>query len=287
YMSAEQGYKIGTQIGAMFSPVFASYMLGTVASMQGDYEDALRWQERGFEGAQVMMSVMPFMAVLPLGSLGTICLNISEKLQDRTVQYHTQALEILNTPVGGMAAASGYSDLGFCALELGYPDLAADYFERGLNHPSVSMYLARPALLAGSGLVALVRNQPEEAGMRISAARAYAREHEMLHFYPLIDLIAGHISAGTGQHETALEQFNRAEELALDMKMRPTVWQARAGAARVLSMLGHESEAAEKRRQAAEMIEEIGSLFQSQEYRTLFLESAHRKLRATVGEMVA
>ncbi|HEY0069880.1 MAG TPA: BREX system ATP-binding domain-containing protein [Chloroflexia bacterium] len=287
YMSAEQGYKIGTQIGAMFSPVFASYMLGTVALMQGEYEDAIQWQERGLQGAQMLMSTMPFMAVLPMGSLGTICLGISDKLKERTVQYHTQALEILQTPVGGMSAANGYVDLGFCALELGYADLAADYFERGLNQPSVSMYLMRPLLLAGSGLAALARNDPDEAASRVIMARAYAHEHEMMHFYPHVEWIAGQITAARGNHEAALEQFNRAEELALDMRMRPIVWQARAGAAHALSLLGRESEAADKRQQAAEMIDEIAALFQDQDYRTLFLESAHKKLQATVGEAVA
>jgi class 3 adenylate cyclase/tetratricopeptide (TPR) repeat protein len=281
YNSAEQGYKLATQIGTVFSPVFASYVLGTIALMQGDYEDAMRWQERGLQGAQVLMSTMPFMAVLPLGSLGTICLNISEQFKERTVEYHTQALGILETPVGGMSAANGYADLGFCALELGYPDLAADYFERGLSQPSVSMYLMRPVLLAGSGLVALVRHQPEEALNRVNAARAYAKEHEMLHFYSLVELIAGQISSARGEHEKALEQFNRAEEMAMDMKQRPTVWQARAGAARVLSGLGRDSEAAEKRQQAADMIDEIAALFQNEEYRALFLESAHKKLQAT------
>ncbi|HVF99483.1 MAG TPA: AAA family ATPase, partial [Chloroflexia bacterium] len=265
YMSAEQGYRIGTQIGAMFSPVFASYLLGTVALMQGEYEDALRWQERGLQGAQMLISFMPFMAVLPLGSLGTVCLNISEKLNERTVQYHTQALQILETPMGGMSAASGYADLGFCALELGYADLAADYFERGLNQPSVSMYLMRPMLLAGSGVAALARNQPDEAASRVSMARAYAHEHEMMHFYPHIELMSGQVSAGRGEYEAALEQFNRAEELAMDMRMRPLVWQARAGAAHALSLLGRDSEAAQKRQGAADTIDEIAALFQDQE----------------------
>ncbi|HYP19023.1 MAG TPA: hypothetical protein VEY08_03035, partial [Chloroflexia bacterium] len=175
----------------------------------------------------------------------------------------------------------------FCVLELGYADLAADYFERGLDQPSTTMYLMRPLLLAGSGLAALARNQPEEAASRVSMARAYAHEHEMMHFYPHIELMAGQVSAGRGEYEAALEQFNRAEELAMDMRMRPIVWQARAGAAHSLSVLGREVEATEKRQGAAEMIEEIAALFKSEEYRALFLESAHKKLQARVGEAVA
>ncbi len=146
---------------------------------------------------------------------------------------------------------------------------------------------AAAGLLLGTAAVALARNQLDEALSRINMARSYAREHEMMHVYPFVELIAGQVSAARGEYETALEQFNRSEELALDMKMRPSIWQARAGAARVLSHMGRESEAAEKRQQALDMVQEIAVLFKNEEYRAMFLESAYKKLQAAVGEPVA
>lgn len=287
YMSAQQGYKLGMQIGAAMPPIFGSYLAGTVALLQGEYEDAMQWQKRGLESARMIIEFMPFVAVLPLGALGTICLGISEKLNDDTIRYHTEALQVLQSPAGGMAGATGYTDLGFCALELSYVDIAADYFERGLNQPSISMYLMRAHLLAGTALVALARNQHDEALSRINMARAYAHEHEMMYVHPFIELVAGQVSAARGEYEAALEQFNRAEDLALYMTMRPNVWQARAGAARALSHLGRESQAAEKRQQALDTIQEIADLFQNHDYRAMFLESAHKKLHAAVGEPVS
>lgn len=60
--------------------------------------------------------------------------------------------------------------------------------------------------------------------------------------------------------------------------MRPIAWQARAGAAQVLSALGREGEASEKRGGALGLIHEIGGLFEDQDLRSMYLEDAIKKL---------
>ena len=60
--------------------------------------------------------------------------------------------------------------------------------------------------------------------------------------------------------------------------MRPLVWQARAGAARVLSGAGRTSEAEAKRSEAKDMVDEIAGLFKDEKLRGMFLESATSKL---------
>ena len=62
------------------------------------------------------------------------------------------------------------------------------------------------------------------------------------------------------------------------MQMRPLVWQARAGAAQVLSGAGRASEAEAKRSEARDMIDEIASLFEDEKLRGMFLENATSKL---------
>ncbi len=71
----------------------------------------------------------------------------------------------------------------------------------------------------------------------------------------------------------------RLEELALEMQMRPLVWQARAGAAQVLAMLGRHGEAEAHRREARAMIDQIVGLFQDEKLRAMFVESATRRIK--------
>jgi hypothetical protein len=86
------------------------------------------------------------------------------------------------------------------------------------------------------------------------------------------------VSAAQGHEDEALQSFSHAEEHALELQMRPLVWQSRAGAAQVLSGAGRASEAEAKRSDAREMIEEIAGLFEDEELRGMFLENATSRL---------
>jgi type 1 glutamine amidotransferase len=86
------------------------------------------------------------------------------------------------------------------------------------------------------------------------------------------------VSAAEENQERALEQFARAEALAIAMQMWPLVWQARIGAAQMLSALGRVSEADTKRHAAAETIDKIVGLFEDENLRAAFVESATSKL---------
>lgn len=90
----------------------------------------------------------------------------------------------------------------------------------------------------------------------------------------LIALTQGRVSAAQGDDEQALAAFARAESLALEMGMRPIVWQARAGAAVALSGLGRNAEAEAKRREAKAVIDEIAGLFQDAELRSKYVDNA-------------
>jgi hypothetical protein len=61
------------------------------------------------------------------------------------------------------------------------------------------------------------------------------------------------------------------------MTMRPLVWQARAGAAKLLAAMGRQDEAAAKRQAARAMVDEIAGLF-DEKLRTAFVESASSKV---------
>ena len=62
--------------------------------------------------------------MLPLGGLGAACLDISDKWKDQAIDYHREALDLLGTPMGIPGGGTAWADLGFCALELGLPEIA-------------------------------------------------------------------------------------------------------------------------------------------------------------------
>ena len=68
----------------------------------------------------------------------------------------------------------------------------------------------------------------------------------MRQYYPLVALASAQLSAVRGEWEAALQEYTRCEELAIEMLMRPLVWQARAGASQALSSLGRAAEAEAK-----------------------------------------
>ena len=139
--------------------------------------------------------------------------------------------------------------------------------------------MQKPRYLVGSALVAVERHRQDEATDFVREAWEYAEERGMKYFYPLIAATNAQVSAAGGKAERAMEQFARAEALAIAMQMRPLVWQARAGAARVLYASGHASEAEAKRHAAAETIHEIAGLLEDENLSATFVESATSKLR--------
>ena len=251
--------------------------------MQGDYEAAMHWFERALDRARPLIEFVPFMTAIPLGGLSSVCLGISSKMVDKVVELHTQALEILRTPTGALAGGNGWADLGFCALELGQIEHADEYFQNGLRCPSIHMYVQRPRLLAGAALAALARNRldPEpakEAARLVSEARQYAEGRRMKSDYPLINIVEAKVSAARGETETALTCYREAADLALEMRMLPSLLQARLGAAAVLAGCGQTLQFAEVCADAQSTIDAMAGLFESDEYRKMFVESAGEKL---------
>jgi tetratricopeptide (TPR) repeat protein len=278
--TAEEGYRIASQIGTTYSPPLGASVLGGIAELQGDYEGAMEWFERSLEHARPLIDFVPFMAVIPMGALGVTCLDISEKLADRAIKLHTEALQMLQTPYGAPAGGTAWPDLGFCALELGEIDRAEEYFQNALNSPSIQMYEQRPRSLVGAALVSLERGRPDEARDYVSEARRYAEERGMKFFYPMISIAEAKVSAAQGDTESALKHYKQAETLATDMGLLPAMLKARVGGLAVLTGCGRVSEAETLRQDAQAAIDGIAALFKSNDYREMYLASANEKLAA-------
>jgi tetratricopeptide (TPR) repeat protein len=274
--AAEEGVGIAAQIGAADHESTGAYMLGQLAEMRGEYERAVMRYERALEAGRT--AGMPYLEASALCGLGTAYLGIGDEFLSKATDLHAQALKMMEMPLGAAMGAMNWVEIGFCALAAGNIAGAGEFFLKGLTAPTAPMYLERPRLLVGAAFVALSKGNLDDAVRFVREARDFVEAREMKYYYPLTDFADARVIAARDEMEGALRRFARAEGLALGMKMRPLLWQARAGAARVLSAMGRRSEAEEKRRQAREVIDEIAGLFQDEKLRTIYLGSATKKL---------
>jgi tetratricopeptide (TPR) repeat protein len=220
------------------------------------------------------------MVVPTLGSLGSAYLDISDQFSDRISEFHQHALRLMEAPGGNMTGGTAWADLGLCAVTIGDLEMADEVFHKGLNYPTMFMYVEKARLLAGSALLALARGESDEAHRLAKEALAYAQEKGMRNMYPLTYLTIGKAQARQGELDAALESFERAEEEAMGLNMRPYVWQSRVAAAESLESAGRTEEAQVKRDGARAMIEEISDLIEDEELRSTYLKSALDKVGA-------
>jgi tetratricopeptide (TPR) repeat protein len=273
-----EGLEISTKIGSTVNHIISAYLLSVLASWQGDYEGALRYGLNSLKAALPSEDYMPFMLIPPLGVLGMIYLEINEKFTDKIAEFHMHALRLLESPTARMTGGTAWADLGHCAIALGDLQTAEEVLQKGLNYPNMFIYLERPRNLAGAALLASVKGDSREATRLAEEARGYAQERGMRHLYPLTDLIRGKVLVAAGEIDRGLDVLEQAEAEALELGMRPVVWQARAAAANILEESGRREEAAEKRIGARSMALEIADLFKDQDLRAAYLENVSVKL---------
>jgi tetratricopeptide (TPR) repeat protein len=280
-VTLEEGLQLAQRIGAISAIADASWLMGQIARLRGEYEAALVAGQRAFEAATPLEGFMPFYLVHAVGLLGSLYLDISDAFIDKVAQFHRHALRLLEEPVGAVGGAVAWADLGWCALTLGDLEIASEVFTKGLNYPTMMMNMEKPRHLAGTALLHSLRGEAEPAGRLASEACAYAEQYGLRHLYPLVRLTHGRVLAAAGRHEEALVEFAAAEATAREMGQQPLLWQTHAAAGRSLLALGRDAEAAKEQRQARAVVDEIGGLFADEALRSAFLESAQRRLAQT------
>jgi tetratricopeptide (TPR) repeat protein len=273
-----QGLEIATRIGALDIQTIAAYLLAEIAYWQGEYERALEHGQRSLQAALPFEPYAPFLVVPPLGLLGMVYLDISEEFTDKIAEFHLHALRLLESPTGRMAAGTAWADLGHCAIALGDLKVAEEATQQGLNYSNMFMRLERPRHLAAAALLASTNGEHDRAVHLAKEGRTYAAEREMRYLYPFTDLIIGKVLVAQDEYESGLECLEQAELEALDLGMRPIIWQARAGAVDALTRLGRSEQAETKRAAAKAMIVEIANLFEDRNLREAFLRNALGKI---------
>ena len=274
--AAKQAVDLAAPIGAAEQEAYANLSLGLVSWFKADYEKAVGYYESALNAGRVCG--LPFPQVSALCGMGTSLLDISPRLIEQIKETHTEALELLEKPLGSATGGLAWADLGFCFMLTGDPDRANEMFQKGLNESTGFKYLARPLLLVGAAFLALGGGEVESAGQLLDEAKTFAEERAMKHFYPLLSFADANLSVARDDQTRALELFTRAETLAVDMGMRGFAWQASAGAAGVLAALGRSEEASAKREFAIAMVKDIAESFQDQSLRSMYLEDTLAKI---------
>ncbi len=274
--AAEEGVQVARRIGTAFPEALGLRVQMEIAHMRGEYESAFDLLKSTDVASAA--SGLPFLAANNLAVAGAMYLEISEQYADKARELHTQTLKAMENPMAASAASSALADLGSCALAIGNVETATQMFNNGLARPTIMGLLEKPRYLIGLAYAALAQEQLDDAAKNIQAARSYIEEHAMAYLEPSLDWADAEISVARGDQAHALELYARAEFRAVEMMMRPIVWQARAGAAQVLAAMGRQDEADAKRQAARAMIDEIAGLFQDEKLRAAFASSALRKI---------
>ena len=274
--AARECQRISLQIGHLLCLACSGSMLGSFALLRGEYENALRYHDDAVQAGRD--AGMPWFEVMSLAGMAAATAQISPELRERTEGLFVRMQSVLEQPGGAMTVAAAWSALGFHELSKGNSAAALDYFQKGLQSPTVLMHLQRPPLLIGAAMVALAEDEVERASALAQEARRYVEERGMRFLYPLAALTEGRISMALGHADAALASFLRSGQDALAMGMRPTVLEARVLSAEALVMLGRNAEAGEMRRLARETMEEIARLFQDEKLRWAYFEAASERI---------
>lgn len=267
---------IAARISYGFGEWLGLYGLGQFARLTGEYEFALACFERSLEAGKAIGGGQ--MIMLPLCAMGTVHLNVSEKLLPKTMELHAETMKLLEMPTAKAWGSSAWVEMGFCLLETGDLDGAEEFLQKGLTVPTTTMHLLRAKLLVGSGLLAMKRMNLEQAGKFIRDARKTVDELGMAAELPLVMLAEAQLASEKGDHEQALEKFRMAEEKALTMGMRPRMIEARMGAAQAFMQTGQTDKAEKELAAAREIVKEMTELFEDEELRSTYEASALQSL---------
>ena len=218
--------------------------------------------------------------IYALGALGSVYEDLGEGLTPQVDQYHNQALELLEGPMGQAAGGMAWADLGFCLFERGDLDGAARLLQMGLSAPTPQGLINRPRFLIGLALVALENGQLDQASDLTEEVRQYVDERAMQNLYPETFLVVAKVTAARGELLEALEQCSQAEAMAEKMNMRPFVWKACLSAAQVYSELGQTDQARIKIEKARSIVSEIAGAFVDDDLRAEYVRTTNKILDA-------
>ena len=275
--SAQMAANMAAEIGAALQEGYAQISLGQVLWLRGEYEGAYRALSASRGGRPHFRVCLLFRCQR--------CADWARSIWTSAAGYPTRPPSFTPRPRNSWSCPLAMHPGAwhgrtwvFCVLATGNVDRQTISFRKVLPPPRLSSFWPGRCFWSDRPSWRWLGTTLPRPRSWSKKLREFADDRAMRHFYPLISLAQAQVSLGLGDKIRALEEFDRAEALALEMGMRPLAWQARAGGAQVLATLGREGKAADKRRGALDLIHEIGGLFEDQGLRSMYLEDAVKKL---------
>jgi class 3 adenylate cyclase/tetratricopeptide (TPR) repeat protein len=277
FRSAAEAVETAAQIGATGPESMAALNAGRIALEMGDPETALTYLERAVRAGEAYG--MPYLAAAAQSALGHAYMQFGPAYHAQAARAQARAVELLDLPGGNIAGGLAWLDLGFSALARGDPQQAAGFFQQGLDVPTPLVQLTRPYHLAGMALAHAQRGDLPAAQATLDQARIFAEGKNMRDAFPLLRLAQARLHLARGDQAAdaygpAVAAFDRAAELAASAGLRPTLWQAHAGAARALTLIGQPEQAAARLAQARAVVEDIAAGMSQDNNRRAYLDSA-------------
>lgn len=205
--SVERGMEIATRIGDHESVLLAAIAQGKVAMAQGYYGDAMALFRRAEAASQ--QTGLPFFAALGRCVTGTCYSSIGGALREQALEIHAEALAMAEGPLGDVLGTWVWSEVGMCALDAGKVGAAEEMFEKALRRQTMAMNLKRPDALAGMCEVAIDRGDVGQAETWAAELREHVEERGIRSAERPLMLAEGRVAAASGDHERALEHFDR------------------------------------------------------------------------------
>ena len=283
YKFAKEGANIAARISAGQGEAAGRLMQAMVARMQGRFDEAL---EIGGQALAVSQSSgLTYFEAATAAMLGGIELDISPDRVNATNQLNQLTLEAIDKPLGTAMAAMAWAELGFCALNLGQAEQAAEMFDKGLNISTAAKIISRPQLMMGQGMLQMMDGDIPAALATIDSAQADAESSKMQHYAPFFGLMRGMMHGASGDSESALNSLTESKTEALRLGMLPTALQASLTIAGIISAQNGADNASNNAATDAiaeceNLIEEIVSSMNDSQISEEFAKSARAKLTA-------
>jgi tetratricopeptide (TPR) repeat protein len=272
----ERGMEIALRIGDRASEAMGTILLGKIATLRGHFEEALAMFRR--TDAAATATGAPYFASIGKCLIGTCYFTIGGPLVETALEFHREALQMTDAPMGDAMGAWIWSEIGACSLAAGNTDLAEELFTRALERPTAAMFIMQPAALKGLCDVALVRGDLDEARRYLEQLAGYVQEHEMHHYDIVVLQAQAMVATAERNLPVALAALDRCRDDSRDAGFRRLQLWVEAARHRTMSDLGDQAGAAQALTEVHRIADQISAATQDAGLRTAFQASVDQLL---------
>ncbi len=195
-----------------------------------------------------------------------------EGRQQQALQALGEALEIHLAAEDGPGAARDRNNLGLVYENLKEYEAAQTNYAGALrDFHALEMTEEQGIAWANLGYVALLRNEPEEAGKCLSHALEILEQCQCPKSRSLTYEYMGRLLLHQGQNHEAISYFKKSRDLAQEMARPETTWRALAGLGEARAAMGQRQAALDCYRKAVHTIEQIRQDMIEPQYRDQYL----------------